>query len=268
MKKKLALLGLTSLLALSTVTTAFAGQWKLDHVGWWWQEDDGSYPVNSWKEINGKWYYFDSIGYMLENTTTPDGYKVGADGAWIIEESKEFKLDSRVEQILFSPTYEEATAGLTNIEKRWTGGGAAGGFWGVGGEIIADNLDLESLTWVYGGYSDGYSAPFDLYDPLIFDSLEGTINQVFDGLEKEKYTVDEFEILIKSLGGVTTLKRDEIVSGYYNGLTDAQSYYYTRHECLLRFTLDQYTFLIKGDYNNTVFDINKASVRVWSPRNY
>ena len=57
--------------------------WKQDNTGWWYQNADGSYPANTWKEIGGKQYYFGSDGYMLENTTTPDGYQVGADGAWI-----------------------------------------------------------------------------------------------------------------------------------------------------------------------------------------
>jgi len=85
--KKMTTFALVAGLSVVSATTAFAGQWKLDNVGWWWQEDDGSYPTNAWKEINGKWYYFDGVGYMLENTTTPDGYKVGADGAWLVEQS-------------------------------------------------------------------------------------------------------------------------------------------------------------------------------------
>ena len=41
-----------------------------------------------WHQIDGKWYYFHEIsdgtrGHLLTNTTTPDGYQVGADGAWI-----------------------------------------------------------------------------------------------------------------------------------------------------------------------------------------
>ncbi len=42
-----------------------------------------------WHEIDGKWYYFNTesdkgtLGAMLVNTTTPDGYKVDANGAWI-----------------------------------------------------------------------------------------------------------------------------------------------------------------------------------------
>ena len=40
------------------------GKWKLDHVGWWYQNADGSYPYNCWQNIDGKWYYFNQSGYM------------------------------------------------------------------------------------------------------------------------------------------------------------------------------------------------------------
>lgn len=42
-----------------------AGQWKLDYHGWWYQNADGSYPVNAWKDIDGVWYYFNGSGYMV-----------------------------------------------------------------------------------------------------------------------------------------------------------------------------------------------------------
>ena len=79
------------------------GAWLLDSVGWWYCNPDKTYPVNQWQLINNYWYYFNEAGYMvtgwilwnnkwyycqpsgemLANTTTPDGYYVGADGAWI-----------------------------------------------------------------------------------------------------------------------------------------------------------------------------------------
>lgn len=58
--------------------------WAQDSKGWWIQNTDGSYLTNAWyQNTDGKWYYMGADGYMLTNTTTPDGYKVGADGAWI-----------------------------------------------------------------------------------------------------------------------------------------------------------------------------------------
>lgn len=86
MKKTRVLIGALALSCLITVP-AYAAEWKQDSKGWWWQEDNGSYPTSSWKNIGGKSYYFGADGYMLHDTTTPDGYKVGSDGAWI-EENK------------------------------------------------------------------------------------------------------------------------------------------------------------------------------------
>lgn len=44
--------------------------------------------LTGWQQIQGVWYYFNPVsdgtkGAMLKNTVTPDGYQVGADGAWI-----------------------------------------------------------------------------------------------------------------------------------------------------------------------------------------
>lgn len=76
--------------------------WIKDSVGWWWQEEDGTYPAQQWKYVNGEWYYFDASGYMatgwryvngkwyylsedghmLANTWV-DGYYVDGTGAYV-----------------------------------------------------------------------------------------------------------------------------------------------------------------------------------------
>ena len=74
-------------MALNQIT--FAGEWKSDEVGQWYQNDDGSYPVNTWQWIDGNGdgvaesYYFDENGYLLTNVTK-DGYTVNVDGAWMV----------------------------------------------------------------------------------------------------------------------------------------------------------------------------------------
>ncbi len=57
-----------------------AGSWILDHIGWWFQHQDGSYPVGEWCQLiwNGKadWYYFKADGYMATGWfTDTDGNK-------------------------------------------------------------------------------------------------------------------------------------------------------------------------------------------------
>lgn len=78
------------LLSMSMSFTSLAGQWKQDEKGWWYQNDDGSYPKNQWfQDADGKSYYFGDDGYMLTNTTTPDGYYVNKIGEWIKNAPKE-----------------------------------------------------------------------------------------------------------------------------------------------------------------------------------
>lgn len=91
MKKKMLVGILSTAFAMSMSITAFAGQWQSDATGWWWQNDNGSYPVNTWQWVDGnndgvaESYYFNEQGYCLMNTTTPDGYTVNPAGAWIVD---------------------------------------------------------------------------------------------------------------------------------------------------------------------------------------
>lgn len=57
--------------------------WESIDTGWKFKQEDGAYLTNSWKQgQDGKWYYLNEDGWMLKDTTTPDGYYVGADGVW------------------------------------------------------------------------------------------------------------------------------------------------------------------------------------------
>ena len=41
--------------------------WERDSIGWWWKNQDGSYPKSGVATINGNMYIFDSNGYLVEN---------------------------------------------------------------------------------------------------------------------------------------------------------------------------------------------------------
>lgn len=88
-KKSLIILASTLIMSLSLPLLSYAGEWKEDNIGKWYQNDDGTYPVSQWKWIefnNGGLelcYYFNESGYLVVNATTPDNYTVNENGAWI-----------------------------------------------------------------------------------------------------------------------------------------------------------------------------------------
>lgn len=55
----------------------------LKHNNIWYYFDDLGFMKTGWLKDNGKWYYLTYSGAMAHDTTTPDGYTVGSDGAWI-----------------------------------------------------------------------------------------------------------------------------------------------------------------------------------------
>ena len=101
MKKVLVSVMLLCALLAGTMN-AYASGWTNDARGWRYQGANGEFLSGSWFYDEGyqSWYYFDadtymahdkwignyyvgSDGAMLKNTVTPDGYRVGPDGAWI-----------------------------------------------------------------------------------------------------------------------------------------------------------------------------------------
>lgn len=64
------------------VQTSYTGYWTKYGTQYWHYADSNNQLVKGWKQIDGKWYYFDENGRMVTNTTI-NGYKIGADGVWI-----------------------------------------------------------------------------------------------------------------------------------------------------------------------------------------
>lgn len=73
--------------------TAFAAVWRTGEAPnqdrWWYDYENGSYAADGWQWIDGngdgiaECYYFDAEGWMAADETTPDGYQVNEDGAWV-----------------------------------------------------------------------------------------------------------------------------------------------------------------------------------------
>jgi len=56
--------------------------WISDGSSKYYLNQNGGMESNKWTTIAGKQYYFNSDGSLAINTTTPDGFIVGSDGAW------------------------------------------------------------------------------------------------------------------------------------------------------------------------------------------
>ncbi len=117
--KRMRLLIITLMLTAMMVISAFAGQWQQDLQGWKYQHDDGSYAVNCWLWIDGnndgiaEYYYFDSDGYCVMDSNTPDGSTVNADGAWVINGAVQSKSTGN-NNAAVSETVPETTAAVRN----------------------------------------------------------------------------------------------------------------------------------------------------------
>lgn len=133
--------------------TAVFNQWKYDGIGWWYRKADGIYPKNGWVLIRGDWYYFNALGYRLENCwvgnyyVKEDGtmatnqwvgsYYVGADGAYV-SKAGWLKVDSK--------WYYLGADGA-----RQTGWKFIGGTWYYlsGNGVMATGWQAIGGTWYY-----------------------------------------------------------------------------------------------------------------------
>ena len=79
-QKRIIAVGLMISTILIIAPIGASAEWKQDSTGWWYTEVDSW--ATGWRLIDGKWYYFNSEGYMMHDTTI-DGYSIGSDGAWI-----------------------------------------------------------------------------------------------------------------------------------------------------------------------------------------
>lgn len=63
---------------------SMAEGWKMIDGKWYYLNPSDGDMATGWKMVDGKWYYLNPAnGDCLINTTTPDGYRVDENGAWV-----------------------------------------------------------------------------------------------------------------------------------------------------------------------------------------
>lgn len=76
--------------------------WHQNSNGWWYVNEDGSYPTNRWQVIEDVWYYFDNDGYMKSNAwhkhLDTNWYYLLPDGSmakgWVLIDNKWYYFDN------------------------------------------------------------------------------------------------------------------------------------------------------------------------------
>ena len=65
--------------------------WMFDDTGWYYRLPDGSFITDGWEQIDGRWFFFDPIGYMETGLIDWNGtayYLDDASGAMVTDASR------------------------------------------------------------------------------------------------------------------------------------------------------------------------------------
>ena len=127
-----------------------AASWEQSPSGWWYQEDNGSYPKNQWKKISSRWYWFDANGYMVTGWKKISGnwYYLQSDGAML--ERGWHKIGSRWDYIYKSGIMASNT---------WIGDDYvdANGVWIPGKVRYQEGWVKSGSRWWYRHADGGYT---------------------------------------------------------------------------------------------------------------
>lgn len=58
-------------------------RWLHQGNTWYYLNGSGAMNKGGWPKVGKSWYYFTNSGALLVNTTTPDDYRVNANGEWV-----------------------------------------------------------------------------------------------------------------------------------------------------------------------------------------
>lgn len=164
---------------LSMVYITIAGNLKQDVKGIYYVKDNGSYAVSEWVTMDldsdGKeeYYYFNSEGYMIVNSKTPDGYDVNSKGQWV----KNGKVQTKDKTINNSSNnalgnyYSGITDAMTDAYSKSLDAGmkAVEAGMDLGAKVVEDSID--AVGNMYGGilkgaaneYKDAYNDALNEY---------------------------------------------------------------------------------------------------------
>ena len=150
-----------SVVGLNSIKANASTRWIKDYTGWWYQIDS-TWAVG-WKQIDGKWYYFDSNGYMKHDCYI-DIYYLGSDGAWTSDPNK--KLSSGLTLFEAAQKIQSTINNLKNM-----------------GETVDNNMDYinEQCEKLGTTYQEVSKLPVDVMNQTEAKKVETKVQQMQQG---------------------------------------------------------------------------------------
>lgn len=89
-------------------------EWLSDSKGWWYGDNEGTYPTGQWMKINGKWYFFNTNGYADQSTDDfADNSKTGGENSATFDSNREgIGSDSSYEASDGEQQYDDTREGV------------------------------------------------------------------------------------------------------------------------------------------------------------
>ena len=157
------LLAGTILATSLTPMTVSAASWRKNSVGWWYEEDNGSYPANQWKQINGNWYWFNKNGYMATGWQDIGGnwYYFQSSGAmlgqgWHVINGNWFYMyasGAMAADAWIGDSYVNSSGawvqGKTKVQEGWVQSGSRWWYRHADGGYTRNGWELINGSWYY-----------------------------------------------------------------------------------------------------------------------
>lgn len=179
MKKRGIVIIASMILSAAFSAVSFAGQWRQDERGLWWENDDGSRLASCWQWLDGnldgstQCFYLGADGYAAVNTEI-NGFQLNEQGAWVVNglvQNRNISLSNTAENRQAKAAYKAFLEKQEQdfIENKWYDPGT---FF-----ILDINQDgIDELLWWDGPWGGGGSA-----GPAIYAFYDGKVSQVGEG---------------------------------------------------------------------------------------
>lgn len=200
----------TILVCVMTLTisfTAFAAGWQKNTTGWWYATNDSgsTWYSNCWQWIDGnrdgisECYYFDSNGYLVTGTITPDGYTVNSEGAWV--------QDGVVQVKVASVPSGYNSQGISNVALDIMKNNKA-----KNAELYGVNRDEQKLDEYLVEYSNGFFGKYlNSNSEYTAELITNTPSDLLKGATNGTISVVDAERFLKSLGFANAYNDGNIV---------------------------------------------------------